>query len=151
MLLDTLSHPFAFLDFDYRTLVSIVLPLAGIVLAGVVAVSAMYFQNRRREMWHETARLALEKGQPMPPFEDEQTEEESGDRSRDRTVEQDVRRGLVLIAVGAGLWFMLGAIAGQLRYVGAIPGFIGVALLLYASLRTLTAMKSKSDSLPPRT
>ncbi|MCX6954020.1 MAG: DUF6249 domain-containing protein [Verrucomicrobia bacterium] len=112
---------------------AIVIPIAGIVLAGVVAVSAMYFHHRRREMWHETARIALEKGQPVPPL-DPHEEAEKAEYAKDRTADHDLRGGMVLIAVGAGLWLMLGAIAPNARYIGAIPGFIGIALLLYALL-----------------
>ncbi len=47
----------------------------------------------------------------------------------------DIRYGLVLIALGAGLYLFLGTfVAHNLGYVGAIPGFIGLALLLYGLL-----------------
>ena len=48
---------------------------------------------------------------------------------------------------GAGLWLMLGSIADRLRYIGAIPGFIGVALLLYA---VLAAMFRRKDQPRPQ-
>ncbi len=56
------------LEIDPGILLGLILPLAGIALAGVVVVCSLYFQHRRREMWHETARVALEKGQPLPPW-----------------------------------------------------------------------------------
>jgi hypothetical protein len=121
------------IDMSAGQLSAIVIPVAAIILAGVCAVSGMYFHNRRRELWHETARIALEKGQPLPPLDPEQTAEVQEVRKA-RDANHDVRGGMVLIAVGAGLWLMLGAISPNARYIGAIPGFIGVALLLYAVL-----------------
>lgn len=49
-------------------LTGINLPIAGIILAGVITVSGMSFHHRRREMGHETAHVALERGQPRPPL-----------------------------------------------------------------------------------
>lgn len=126
---DSLLIPtLALLDIDFRMLIAIVIPLAGIILGGVITVSAMYFHNRRREMWHQTARLALEKGQPLPPQADEAPAAQ-GPRSHRSN---DFRSGLILIAVGGGLYLFLNSVGAEgARFVGAIPGFIGVALLLY--------------------
>ena len=48
-------------------------PLAGmllpiVILALPVALTAvgLYFRSKERERWHETVRLALEKGHPIP-------------------------------------------------------------------------------------
>ena len=103
----------------------------------------MYYNNRRRELWHETARLALEKGQPLPalPTDDEPHRRRPEDRGND-----------IRIGVGLGLYLFLSSLVGRsLGYVGAIPGFIGVALLLYGLFSALTRRKhSDRDSLPPR-
>lgn len=131
--------------FSIGQLTGLLIPIAGIVLAGVITVCGMYFHNRRREMWHETARIALEKGQPLPPLGPEQSE--ADEKPKDRDANHDVRGGLVLIAVGAGLWMMFTGIAPGLRYIGAIPGFIGVALLLYA---LLAAMFRRKPTQPPQ-
>ena len=65
----------------------------------------------------------------------------------------DLRSGLVLIAVGAGLYLFLGSLAGRsLGLVGAIPGFIGVALLLNALLSaTFRRKDTPPTTLPPQT
>ena len=130
--------------FSIGQLTGLIIPIAGIILAGVITVSGMYFHNRRREMWHETARIALEKGQPLPPLGPDRDDDE--ETAKDPGTHHDVRGGMVLIAVGAGLWLMLGAMSNTLRYIGAIPGFIGVALLLYALLATIFGRK---DRQPP--
>jgi hypothetical protein len=136
-------------DFSLGQLAGILIPVAGIILAGVIAVAGMYFHNRRREMWHETARIALEKGQPLPPLGHRDDEDEKKPGGLDAT--HDVRGGMVLIAVGAGLWLMLGSIADRLRYIGAIPGFIGVALLLFALLSAVFRRKDQSPPQDPTT
>lgn len=109
---------------------------SGIIFGGL----GMYFHHRRQALWHETARIALEKGQPLPPLQD-------GENSPANTPkESDFRAGLVLIAVGAGLYFFLNALIGPaFGLIGAIPGFIGVALLLYASLN---AVLKRKDTTP---
>lgn len=113
-------------------IVIVVVPIAGIILAGVVTVSALYFQNRRRELWHETARIALEKGQALPPLNPDEEEAAEAVSEKRHPTNHDVRGGMVLIAVGAGLFLTLDGINTNLRFIGTIPGLIGVALLLYA-------------------
>jgi hypothetical protein len=140
---------FAFLGLE-PWVTGIIIPIAGLIFAGVIVVCGMYFKNRQRELWHETARLALEKGQPLPPvFDTETTEDEKS--PRDIAPQHDIRGGLVLIAVGFGLWFMLNEFSPKLRFVGAIPGFIGIALLVFATGRALFSSKSSRNDLPPRT
>lgn len=114
--------------------------LAGMLMAVVFGCLGMYLVHRRRAMWHETARLALEKGQPIPP-----QPPEWGDRqSQSHEKGSDFRGGLVLIAIGAGLFLFLESFIGRnLGYLGAIPGFIGVALLLHGAAAAL--LRKKTD------
>lgn len=138
------------IGFTPTQVIAIVIPIAAIILAGVVTVSAMYFHHRRRELWHETARLALEKGQPLPPLNPDY-EEHTGSTPKNRDENHDIRGGMVLIAVGAGLFLMLGSLSSNLRFIGVIPGFIGVALLLYALLAAFFRRKqpdSDRDTTP---
>jgi hypothetical protein len=110
----------------------------------------MYFNHRKRAMWHETARLALEKGQPIP----EQSPDSGGNwfGSANQTENKDIaanrRRGLLIsglvnVAVGAGLFIALVNMAKQAAYFAAIPFFIGVALLIAAALDGLLVSKNK--------
>lgn len=128
------------------------LGLAGLVAGVFFGGLGMYFHHRRQALWHETAKIALEKGQPLPPLQDQETSP-SWETSKSReNKDNDFRSGLVLIAVGAGLYFFLTALVGRgLGLVGAIPGFIGVALLLYALLNALFGRKEKpSADRPPQ-
>jgi len=80
-----------------------------------------YFRYRSQKMWHETVRLALEKGQPLPA-----NWSDYGWGGGGRL--WDLRRGLVLIAVGAALYYIL---PESSRLWAALPGFIGIAFLLF--------------------
>ena len=121
-------------EFRFAEMVPVVVPVAGIIFAGVIIVTAMYFQNRRREMWHLTARLALERGQPIPAL----PEDPSDDRQASDPI-NDIRAGFICVAVGVGLYIFLSALISQaLGYVGAIPGLVGLALLLSGIVRLMT-------------
>jgi hypothetical protein len=126
-------------------------------LAAIITVSALYFQDRKRKMWHETARMALEKGQPLPPMPptDEEldsrpppgvsfAEWEQARRAQART--HDFKGGLVLIAVGLGVYLTLPP-GGHLA--AAIPGFIGVALLVNAVIERVSARKHATSATRP--
>lgn len=136
-LMYTISLPLAVSGME----LGLYLGLAGLIAAIIFGGLGMYFHHRRQALWHETARIALEKGQPLPPLQDEETSQ-----SHERK-DNDFRSGLVLIAVGAGLFFFLNAFLGRaFGLVGAIPGFIGVALLLYALLNAVFKRKDTSST-----
>ncbi len=131
-------------------LIGLVSVLGSFAIPIAIVVSALYFKSKKQQMWHETARIALEKGQPVPPMapssdEIDRTpppgvsfaEWQAFKRTESRT--NETKGGLVLIAVGIGLFFFFGEMQGMhhMRFVGAIPGGIGVALLLHAVLEML--------------
>lgn len=126
--------------------IAIFVPIAGMTFGGIMAFMAMYFNHQRRKLWHETTRIALEKGQPIPPY----ASEKKWDRSHHRET-NDFRGGLVLIAIGAGIYlFFVTVGAAEARFIGAIPGFIGVALLLHGLLTALLPAKNiPPDDRPP--
>jgi hypothetical protein len=131
----------AFGDFSSIPWVAI-FSIIGAFLVGPVVIFIVFSSiHRRHELWHETARVALEKGQPLPPM----PADVAPPPSEPAKPANDIRSGLILIAVGAGLYLFLGALMGQsMGYVGAIPGFIGIALLLFGLLNA----RSKPDQPP---
>ena len=48
--------------------IGLIFGLAGMGIGLVSGLLGMYFGHRRRVLWHETARIAPEKGQPIPPL-----------------------------------------------------------------------------------
>ncbi|MEO6006099.1 MAG: DUF6249 domain-containing protein [Opitutus sp.] len=130
---DLPSLSFAFLDLAPWT-IAVIVPVAGMIFAGVIGGFAMYNHHRREAMWHELARLALEKGQPIPPppaglngLRQAAQTDGQGSRSRGYMV-----GGLINIAIGVGLFIALAQISKPTAYFAAIPFCIGIALLLAA-------------------
>lgn len=93
------------------------LGLAGIIIGGID-------KRQKRRLRHELLRVAMEKGQPLPP---ELLDERPVKEARD-----DRRSGLIAVAVGGALFFFLGALVPEpgVKWVALIPGCIGLALLL---------------------
>jgi hypothetical protein len=94
----------------------------------IIVVVSMYARHRARQMRHETIRLALEKGQPLPP-------EALGSLG---SPQQDLTRGVRLVALGIGLsafLYLLAPSHGNLHghniwAVGLILVAIGVGHLV---------------------
>jgi hypothetical protein len=111
-----------------------IVAIVGSFLMGPVVVFIVFQSiQRRHQLWHETARVALEKGQPLPPM----PADVAPPPPTETKPSNDIRTGLILIATGAGLFIFLNTLVGRgLGLVGAIPGFIGLALLLFGILNT---------------
>ncbi|HEX3916556.1 MAG TPA: DUF6249 domain-containing protein [Caulobacteraceae bacterium] len=123
----------------------------GFVLVLILGLSLgpRYLRSRERQRLYEVMRTAYEKGQPVPPelvaSLSRQEAETAGASIPGFGPDRDLRRAVVLIAVGlglAGLGFGLGygisfashvggaVVGGIIAGSGAIPGFIGVAYLI---------------------
>jgi hypothetical protein len=123
--------------------------LAGAVLPiiSVLAVFGMpvaivglfvFLRHRRNRMLHETLRAMVEKGVPIPPELLSGKGAALAASNGARPGYQDLRNGLILIALGAGLFFMVGKI-------GLIPGFIGMAMII----AWLIGSKTRNHPTPP--
>lgn len=110
--------------------------LGGLTFTILLIFFGLRFVQRRQELWHETARVALEKGQPLPPLPADMQEKEPEENN-------DLRAGLVMIATGGGLFLFFDSFLPGLRFAAAIPGFIGVALLLYGLGKAFSGRKGK--------
>jgi hypothetical protein len=122
-------------------------------LAAVILVP-IYLRHRDRSQMQETLRTALEKGQTLPTELVTALQNSVASKTMP-TREGDLRRGIVLIAVGLGLsalgyglWYGLMTVDDTAAYIaggctagaGAIPGLVGVAyLILWATKRNTPA------------
>ena len=103
-------------------------------LTAIIIVPAV-LRYRDRARLHDTMRLAIERGEPMPPELIESLQK--GWRTTPSPY-RDLRRAVIFIGVGLGLIAMgiaLGQVAGaQAMYgtmsAGMIPGFIGLGFLI---------------------
>jgi hypothetical protein len=118
--------------------------LGGLTFTILLIFFGLRFVQRRQELWHETARVALEKGQPLPPLPRDMQP------AKDPNGNNDMRVGLVMIATGAGLYLFFAAFVYPLRFLAAIPGFIGIALVLYAVFNPQLKQKHPPADRPPQ-
>jgi hypothetical protein len=82
------------------------------------------FRIRQSQLWHETARAALEKGQPVP----------QGSPPPGGCTTSGWYCGLIWIAAGVGLWLVN---EGDSRNWAALPICVGAALLVASLISTL--------------
>ena len=113
-------------------------PPAAMILVVPVAMFAMIIacvwlgvsrRTQRAQLHHETLRLLIEKGQPIPP---ELLQGSDGFR-RPRN---DLRNGMVLISVGVGLGVLLLTQGDGDWPVALIPLLMGVAFLIAGKIES---------------
>lgn len=131
----TVLDPFLATAFSNQEVIGLIAIVGGLILGGVIVTTMLYFQHQKQRLWHETARLAIERGQPLPPYpatdEERASQPPAGvsyDEWRRHQRGRGLKGGLILIAVGIGLGF----VSGQNFFAGAIPALIGVALVINA-------------------
>ncbi len=111
-----------------------------IAIVAIVQIS----KARANAELQKTLRMSIEKGQPLPP---EFVESMARTVPKAKNPMNDVRAGLILIAVAAGLmiWNYLdhGMVGGHMSGVAAIPGLIGVALLILGIIGLNTRKNDK--------
>lgn len=127
---------------------ALIIAICGMIFGGIMGIVGMFFDHQRKKLAHDVARLALEKGQPVP------AEFTAAEHQRPREADHgpshhDLRGGLVLIAVGAGVYLFLNAVAdSRVALLATVPGFIGIALLVNWLLTYLTSRKSNTPPPP---
>jgi hypothetical protein len=103
-------------------LTAIVVVSVVFLTSALIVATVLYFIHRARELRHATIRLALEKGQPLPPglLDD-------GSPSKPRG--NDLSSGVKAIFIGLGLGLFFFFVHRELWPVGFIPGFVGLGHL----------------------
>ena len=105
----------------FESISIILMPVALFTFIGVSVALGVNARLKRNRMLHETIRAMVEKGQPIPP-------ELLQSQDPPRRPKSDLRTGLVLIAVGIGVFFLpLGNVSSR---AGLIPLLMGVAFLV---------------------
>jgi Domain of unknown function (DUF6249) len=129
---------------------ALAIPLVGIVMitifgAPVLIVAViLYFGFSKNRMMHRTVRMMVEKGQPVPA-----ALLNPPPHVRKRS---DMRRGVVLCMIGAGLMIFLAAVnegEGGAWAIGVIPFLIGAGYLLVWKLEGKGDVEAKADNPPP--
>lgn len=113
----------------------IVIPIVAVggFFVTIIVVIAIVFTTgaRKNEERQKTLRMAIERSDDLSP---EVMNALQAMQKKPKTPMNDVRAGLILMAVAGGLvlWRFLdhGEIGGGLAGIAAVPGMIGVALLI---------------------
>lgn len=119
-------------------IIAIALPL--LMAFGIVAVVTYYRFRKRREV-QETIRIAIEKGQELPT---EFLETISSPKKDQPRKDRDLRRGLVLIAVGLGVG-LFGVLVGDDEAVGPLMGIGSIPLLIGLAFTALWLLRTRHD------
>jgi hypothetical protein len=122
--------------------IAVLIPIAGIVFGVGIAAVAIVTEHRekvkRAELRHKERIAALEKGIELPP---EIVDKAEAGKPR------FLLQGLVWLGVGIGIFFALGALAGDdVGMLGLIPAAVGVATLIYYAIE---GRKEKRRDAPP--
>ncbi|HYP16444.1 MAG TPA: DUF6249 domain-containing protein [Opitutus sp.] len=139
-MIDTSSPlPLALLNlaaFEFQPwMIAIIVPVAVLIFTAFFLGFGMYFQHRRRELWHATARIALEKGQPIPepspdaPYPAWQTPAGAKLDPRQRARGYFIG-ALINIGIGVGMAIAFYWFYPIVSYLSAIPICVGLALLV---------------------
>jgi hypothetical protein len=107
----------------------------------VIVGLQLYFRHRKNIVLHETLRVMVEKGVPIPPEMFKKPEQQSmeHDKSDGKRPRNDLRAGLILTGIGIGTVMLAGK-------AGYIILFIGVAFVV----ASLLEKKDKNDAQPPK-
>lgn len=130
----------------------VMIPIVAIIMGIATAMLSMYFSHRKRELIHQERLVALEKGVPVPELP------EGFFNAKDKGVKNShsyLIRGLVWLAIGIGAALFFGGIGAAipehdgpgmaLAGMGAVPGLVGVAYLIFYSIAG-KKMKEEEDA-----
>jgi hypothetical protein len=113
--------------------IAVFIPIVAIIMGIGIGMLSIYFDYRKKQdmfaMHHKERMAAIEKGMEVPPLPPEFFQE--GRRSRPRTHGEFLRRGLVLVFVGAAVTVALYNTVRGWYLWGLVPAAVGAAQLLY--------------------
>ncbi|MEJ0088251.1 MAG: DUF6249 domain-containing protein [Limisphaerales bacterium] len=108
------------------TIITILIPIAMFSMIAVCVWLGVSSRVKRNRLLHDTLRLMIEKGQPIPP-------ELLQPADPQRRPRNDLRTGLIFISVGIGsIWFFygVGGSTANIWGLGLIPLLMGFAFLI---------------------
>ena len=113
--------------------IALLIPLLAIFMGIGIAMLAIFLDYRKKQemfaMHHKERMAAIEKGMEVPPLPPEFFQD--GRRCRNRTPNDALRRGLVLLFVGAAVCTALYNTQRDAYLWGLVPAGIGLAQLIF--------------------
>ena len=125
---------------DLVPLVGVLIPIAFFAMIAAIFILPAYFKSRERRNLQDTLRVAIEKGQELPP---EVINALTTDAKRPPSRLRDLRNAVIwlaiagaLVAIGVIRAFDEGDMSDAYGWFAAacLPGFIGLAFLGFAAL-----------------
>ncbi len=110
-----------------QELIAILVPLGAFALTAFCVGAALFVRHRARELRHQTIRLALEKGQPIPPqllAPDEGV----------RRAKNDLSIGVKLLFAGIGISGFLGLMHVRAWASGLVVVALGIGYIVAHAL-----------------
>jgi hypothetical protein len=111
-------------------------PIAFFAMIAAIVIVPRYYKSLERTKLADTLRIAIEKGQPIPP---EMIEAMARDTKPVPSPDRDMRRGIVWLGLAIGLAAFGGAMSFEepdwfypMIGIAAFPGFIGLAFIVIA-------------------
>jgi hypothetical protein len=128
------------------------IPIVAIVSGIGIAMLGLWTDHQRRalklEHQHRERMAAIEKGIPLPPPADAETE-----RSQEKTASpaRMLRSGVLLLSLGIVLYFAIDVAGGESGALfGLIPATLGLANLAYAAVLFKKERATVDDTGRPR-
>jgi hypothetical protein len=116
---------------DLNGVTSLIAVIMALGLPVFIVAIIFFFLSRANADKQKTLRMAIERSDNLSP---EVMNALQAMQKKPKTPMNDVRAGLILIAIAAGImiWQYLqhGDLSGGLAGIAAVPGMIGVALLI---------------------
>lgn len=114
----------------------ILIPISFFAMIVAIVVAPRYFRSIERQKLADTLRVAMEKGQPLPPEIVDAMSSNVRTTGLPPSPQRDMRTGIIWLGIAAG-FVALGVIAGfeepDVTYwmlgLAAFPGFIGLAFV----------------------
>lgn len=128
--------PLAEFDVSGRVF-GLIMALAGMGFGLTMAVMGMRHEAEKRRQRNELIRVALEKGQPVPPavLGESSNDDALSSHDPERSIRNARKSGIIMIFVSVGMVaFFLGMNMGQIAWVAAFPAAVGLAQLVNAQM-----------------
>ena len=113
----------------------------------IIVGTLRYFRSRDNADLQKTLRMSIESGQALPP---EFIETLKGSQPRPKSPINDIRNGLIIMAIGGGLAILAETLLRQdntsdafwpLIGIASIPGLIGFVIFLFGLIGLATRKK----------
>ena len=128
-------------DQSWVVVLPFLIPIVGMLLPALIIALVFYFVHRGRREVQRTIRAAIEKGQDLPT---EFLENINRPKAQPRK-DQDLRRGIILTAVGLGIG-AFGFLVGEEDAIGPFMGIGSIPLLIGIGLTILWVVRSRHEN-----